>query len=278
MSRFCLILLASLSTLMVGCSDPTIDASTDESLKQSAERVRDSLEGENQKEFEEALQTILMSQATQALVASAFGAAAGDPMAQGRRTVDGKTAEQIIADARAMKARQAEREREQALQEAKEIDEELEGLREKLDKIKSDESDPLPVLKSRFYWSESDFLSEPVIEITVRNNTKTAISRAYFDAVVSSPGRSVPWVADSFNHSISGGLEPGEETTWSLAPNRYSEWGRVPQDRNDLIMTAVAVEADGPDGETLFERLDPTELEEKITELEGRREALLSLE
>lgn len=278
MSRTCLILFATLSALAAGCSDPTIDASTDESLKQSAEQVRDSLEGANRKEFEEALQTILMSHATQALVASGFEATAGDAMAQGRATVDGKTAKEIIADAQAMKARQAERERAQALQEAKEIGVELEGLREKLEQARSDESDPLPVLKSRFYWSESDFLSEPVIEITVRNDAKTAISRAYFEAVVASPGRSVPWVADSFNYSIAGGVEPGEETTWSLAPNRYSEWGRVPQDRNDLIMTAVAVKADGPDGETLFERPDPVELEEKITELEARRDALLGLE
>lgn len=278
MSRFCLILLASLSVLMAGCSDPTIDASTDESLKASAERVRDSLDGAHQKEFEAALQAILMSRATQALIDSGFEATAGDAMAQGRTMVDGKTAEQIIAEAKAMRERQAERERAQALQEAKEIGAELDSLRAALSKAKSDESEPLPVLKSRFYWSESDFLSEPVIELTVRNDTQTAISRAYFDAVISSPGRSVPWVADSFNYSIAGGLEPGEESTWSLAPNRYSEWGRAPKDRDDLIMTAVAVKADGPDGETLFERPDPVELEEKIQELEARRAALLSLE
>ena len=61
---------------------------------------------------------------------------------------------------------------------------------------------------------------KPIIELTVRNNTGHPVSRAYFEGVLSTPGRSVPWIKDSFNYQISGGLEPNEESTWRLAPNK----------------------------------------------------------
>lgn len=109
------------------------------------------------------------------------------------------------------------------------------------------------VSRSRFYFSDSGYRKSPTIELSVKNGLPAAVSRVYFSAVLSSPGRSIPWVDDTFNYSISGGLEPGEETTWKLAPNMFGEWGKAPQDRDDMVLTVTLTKADGADGKALYD-------------------------
>ncbi|MFW6054222.1 MAG: hypothetical protein ACOC9J_05360 [Persicimonas sp.] len=114
-----------------------------------------------------------------------------------------------------------------------------------------------------------------IIELKVTNNTDEAISRAYFKGTYATPSRSVPWLEETFNYSISGGLEPGESATWSLAPNTYSEWGSL-EERDDAVFTVEVTRLDGADGEALYEigfdeddakKLD--KLKEQVTELTG---------
>ncbi len=96
---------------------------------------------------------------------------------------------------------------------------------------------------------------EPIIELTVVNNTGHAVSKAYFNGIIASPGRSVPWLEESFSYSISGGLEPGEEASWSLAPGRYSsKWDRDSVEApDDAIFTVTVERLDGADGKALFD-------------------------
>ena len=83
-----------------------------------------------------------------------------------------------------------------------------------------------------------------------------------------SPGRSVPWLDDTFNYEIPGGVEPGEKTTWQLAPNMFSDWGKV-EIRPEAKFTVTVIRLDGPDekelfGEAHFDQND----EQRLLELE----------
>ncbi|MHB9145716.1 MAG: hypothetical protein ACYC5Y_10335 [Symbiobacteriia bacterium] len=64
------------------------------------------------------------------------------------------------------------------------------------DDIAKSEGNGFVVQRAKFYYDKSGFLTEPVIDMTVQNGTAKAVSRAYFHGVVTSPGRSVPWVED----------------------------------------------------------------------------------
>ena len=109
------------------------------------------------------------------------------------------------------------------------------------------------VVSASFAWEKSGFSLEPIINITVKNGTKHAISRAYFKGRLHTPGRSIPWVEDTFNYSIAGGLEPGESATWALQANRFSDWGDAPQNRNDMVLDVKVYKLDGANEETIAE-------------------------
>jgi len=137
-----------------------------------------------------------------------------------------------------------EREREQAVNE-------IEKLRAKLAAEKRDILTKFVVTRSRFGQSDIGFSRENVIELSVRNDTRRVVSRAYFHAVLLTPGREMPWVDDDFNYQITGGLEPGESATWNLSPNMFGAWGNAPGDRDDLVLIVRPVGLDGADGSSL---------------------------
>jgi hypothetical protein len=76
------------------------------------------------------------------------------------------------------------------------------------------------------------------------------VKRAHFVATLASPGRSVPWLKDDFSYEISGGLEPGESAEWHLAPNMFSDWGKVDAPA-DAVLTVQTVKLEGANGEIL---------------------------
>ena len=184
-----------------------------------------------------------------------------------KESVNGKTGERIIAEAAQIKFERKRKQKEQALQEIKELEEKRQlsvAAREQLKSFK--------VLRSRFYKQKRDFMGEeqPIIELTVKNGTSHAVSRAYFNGTIASPNRSVPWYQDTFNYSISGGLEPGEEASWSLAPNMFSGWGKV-NAPSDAIFTVTVEQIDGADGKALYSTSGFGEIEEKrLSELKEK--------
>ncbi|WP_249976071.1 hypothetical protein [Vreelandella olivaria] len=103
------------------------------------------------------------------------------------------------------------------------------------------------VQEAVFYFREGMYGKNPVIELTVTNRTGHAVSRAYFEGVLKSPGRSVPWVRESFNYTIPGGIEPGETLTWTLSPNSFGPWANpsIPEDAELSVTTVRLDDADG---------------------------------
>ncbi|WP_241644984.1 hypothetical protein [Rosenbergiella metrosideri] len=87
--------------------------------------------------------------------------------------------------------------------------------------------------------------------MSVENGTNKAIARAYFKGVIASPGREVPWLTDTFNYQISGGLEPGEKAEWNLAPNIFSDWGKV-NAPSDAVFTVTVIRVDDAQGNPVF--------------------------
>lgn len=203
---------------------------------------------------------------------------------QMRDRLNGKTREEISqlaidarkkADDRAEESRKAaeERLREEKEKQLAQIQGEIEELVTAEKKAVSDAESlrKFEVKRSRFYLAEGRFSSDPTIELTVRNGTSAAISRVYFEGVLSSPGRSVPWVKDRFNYQIPGGLEPGEEVTWKLQPNMFGEWSKAPKDRTDCVLTVKTLKLDGADEKTMLDSEFP---EHQAKRLQQLRESL----
>lgn len=243
---------------VAACSDPKIDASSDQTMKQSVEKVRASLPEAKRSQFDEALRVLAFSEISMKDLFAEGAAGVGNIEGKVRQSLDGKTGQEVIAQAEQMKAERKQRERKQALKEIRE----LEAKNAKSEKAR-EQLKQFEVIRSRFHMREREFMGEqPVIELTVRNGTSSAVSRAYFEGTLASPDRSVPWHQDTFNYSISGGIEPGEKASWSLAPNMFSDWGSIDAP-SDAVFTVTVEQLDGPDGEAIYSARDFSEYDEK---------------
>ena len=232
---------------MAGCSAPKIDASSDEELKSSIAKVRESLPEEKRSEFDEALGTLAFEEFDLTDFIQEEATKIGTTEAKMKAALNGKTGEEVIAAAQEVIRQREEKEKEQALLEIKE----LQDKREEAEKNKL-ELAKFEILRSRFYKQEQEFFGkQPIIELTVKNSTPFPVSRAYFIGTLASLKRTIPWLKDSFNYEIPGGLESGEEASWRLAPNMFSEWGTVAVPK-DAILTVEVVKLDGADGEPIF--------------------------
>jgi len=264
-----IIVMAVLMALVAGCGDKKVDSSTDESLKSSLEAVKSSLSDEKKKEFEDAIQALVFSE-----ISNIFEAAANpDGMQQKiKDKLDGKTANEIIIEGNRIITERKKKEREQALNEIEETKTKIAELEQKRLAAENAKEDlkKFNVVRSRFYFQKSSFMEEAVIELTVKNQTQHAVSRAHFQGVLASPGRSIPWVQDSFNYKIPGGLEPGEQATWRLSPAMLSEWRKAPKDRKDMVLTVTVTRIDGADENPIYDSEFSKWDKEKLEELNIR--------
>lgn len=264
-----LIAIVVLAVLVTGCGDKKVDSSTDEKFKTSMQSVKNSLTDEKKKEFEGAVQVMAFSE-----IGNIFEAAA-NPEGIQRKIKDKlheKTADEIIAEGNRIIAQRKNKEREQAISEIEETKTKIAELKQKRSDAEKAKEDlkKFNVVRSRFYFQKSSFREEAVIELTVKNETERAVSRAYFHGVLSSPGRSVPWVQDSFNYEISGGLEPGEQVTWKLSPNMFGEWSKAPKDRKDMVLTVTVTRIDGADEKPIYDSEFSERDNERLEELNRR--------
>ncbi len=121
MKRFVLVLFAAAALLVTGC-EPTIDASSEESVKTSIKQVKESLPEDRQKEFQDAVATVAFSDAD--MGAMMAGLQDGESLIDAAKTkLDGKSADEIFAMAEEVEARRA---KEKAEREAKQRAEQLE--------------------------------------------------------------------------------------------------------------------------------------------------------
>jgi len=246
--------------IILSCGEPQIDTSSDESMKSSIQNIKENLPDEKKEDFESALMTIATSNIE---LSDVFKGNANpdiysqDLLTKVKNELDGKTANQVIEKADSIKQAHEEKQRQQALKEIRALEEKRKQAQADRERLSNFE-----VLKSKFYKKEETYRSQPIIELTVKNNTKHAISRAYFEATYASSDREIPWLEESFNYQISGGIEPSEEQSWSLAPNKFGEWGQI-EEKTDAILTVEPVRIDGPDKEALFDSQGLSDFEKK---------------
>lgn len=245
--------------VLSGCGDnPTVDArGSDEQRKASIERVKDSLPEDQQSEFEAAMRTLLFAD-----VDGLADLADGEGIARRfEDRVHGLTGEEVIAEAERVQTLRAERERQRKLDQINE-------LAGKIEAESSAELSRFTIERARFKSNDgSGFGRDATIELSVVNGTTSAVSRAYFHALLLTPGREIPWVDAEFNYEIPGGLEPGERASWRLSPNMFGEWSKAPDARLDMIFVVRTIQIDGADGESMGgERLSEFE-EERLREL-----------
>jgi len=245
-TRFLLLVMLVSCLMLAGCGDPKVDAGTDEKMKDSIAKVKAALPEDNRSEFEEALKALAFADINNLGDLAAVGKTGA--LERGiKERVNGKTGPEIIADGQKVKAdkedRSKAREREQAL---KEIDE----LRVKVEGEGADLLSKFTVERATFGKSDDGFISAPAIKLAVKNGTGKAVSRAYFRAILLTPGREIPWVDSELNYKISGGIESGESATWNLGPNMFGEWSAAPTGRFDVLFMVRPVALEGADGQT----------------------------
>lgn len=253
--RIVLLFLAALS--LAACSSPKVDGSTEASYRESIKDVRESVPAEKREEFDRALMAVALKN-----VPTSFAElAVADPetiAANARSALNGKTATEIMAEADSIRAEMKAREEAQAKAEIAELLE----RKERAAKDKASLAN-FVVERSRFYRVPQEYIGpKTVIELTVKNGTGAAVSRAYFRGTLATPGRAVPWIRDEFNYEIRGGLEPGESATWYLEPNMFSDWGQV-EAREDAVFTVEVLRLDGADSNALFDASAFSEDDEK---------------
>src|SRR5437016_4001370 len=174
MRRSLTAVLLLLAILSAACAKPRIDTTTDETLKRSVERVRASLPEARRSAFDTALQSVFFGQLDFAkLMTGAAGAAS--VQADFKTALNGKTGEEVIAYAEDLKKQREAKEREQALGEIKE----LETKKAQAAQAKVGLAD-FSVVRSRFSKKAGILGEQPVIELTVKNGTTKAVSRAFF--------------------------------------------------------------------------------------------------
>jgi hypothetical protein len=133
------------------------------------------------------------------------------------------------------------------------------------------------ITNPRYYWA-GDYIAEPVIAFTIKNNGTTPIAVAYFHGKLETPGRAVPWVAEDFKAELSGGLEPGESRSLSLAPNMFGDWGAdALKTQRGMFLRVQLINFEGPDGKKLTE-LSTSEVAAKEAAIAKVRTELLGLE
>lgn len=140
--------------------------------------------------------------------------------------------------------------------------------------------DRIEITKPRFTIEKEQFsLDSPRISFTIANKGIIPIKHIFVHGKVQTPGRAVPWVDADFNYEFPGGLEPKEIQALNLAPNMFSDWGKVPKDAVTgalLTLTLVAFEdsggkrigADSNDATNVNTRKKA--LEDGILDLEGK--------
>lgn len=271
---FNITMVGAVAFLLVGCSEPTVDASSDDAFYQSTQAIHSSLDGERKEAFSDALAVVTMGGIDMRAV---FAGQAEGEFSRSIKTLDGLTAEEVIAEAEELHRKQEAQAAEQRQAQREEIRKEIHAL-----EAKQQAAQEAQAHLKRFEVRSASFNlvrdrygnDEPFINLTVANHTYRPISRVYFHGELISRGRSVPWISEPFNYEIPGGMEPGEVVRWKLAPNRYSVWGttdfQAPADLN-VRLTRL----DGPNGEPLWDARGLSEREQ--LRLKRLREELESL-
>ena len=267
---------ASACLVLAGCS-PKLDATSDATLKASAQKMRDALPPEKQDEFDQALLIVLLNTWRETLNHV-------DPDGKRQKLLGGMTAEQVIEAAKKYKAAGP---RPAAAGEAKpapqfagrenrpDADPAAEKSRARQNQIATVEARlaaapaRIAVLKARLaaYEFQQARLAKVKVsgaELTfdaaaerpaarlafrVSNDLDEAVSDPTFEAVVTSPGRPEPWLTEVFSMPKAIQLAPGKLVSTSKEFSlQGGRWDKLPTDSPDLTVTIRVIGVKGADG------------------------------
>src|SRR6266851_6323843 len=171
-------------------------------------------------------------------------------VANARAVIDGRTAKEIILIAADERKKALENtittyrgQVEKAKSALKDIQADTEAAMQRQDEKKS-LLEKIAITKPRFSFQKNSVMNQPIVSFTIQNKGNIPLKRIFMEGNLQTPGRAVPWIKESFNYEIRGGLEPNETQNLNLAPNMFSDWGKVPQDAVGgavLTLTLTAV-------------------------------------
>lgn len=242
-SRKALMLAALVLAACSGPLDTRIDGSSQEAYEKSLKAIKAKLSPEETTKLDEALQVVVFSEVMpkEGGLIGMMAALKDTDKLQSKmlETVSGKTPRELIAQADVKIKERAKAELQSVVSEITELERRKAGAEKSKGLLSK-----ITVADPKFYWS-GGYYPEPVLDFKVTNNTGIPLSRLHFHGVVSTPGRTIPWVSEDFNNTVSGGVEPGETKHLRLAPNRYSKWGTADTGgRKDLVFTVTVVNAE----------------------------------
>jgi hypothetical protein len=127
--------------------------------------------------------------------------------------------------------------------------------------------DNIHIDSARYHLDNNGFMTVPVISFAIANGSKIAVKQVYLHGILTSPGRSIPWVSADLNYEFPGGLEPGETKALDLQPNPFGEWKADDNfsRRPDLKMTFAVVNVADASGQTLLKG-DPGDAADKAAD------------
>ena len=235
-------------TMLTSCSEPpAIDATTEDSLKQSLKEVRGSLKGTELAEFEEAMDLI-----EEVAYDNFEGIMPRDGQGEPDffAVVNGKTPDEVVLEAQDLRAKMVEK--------ILELDASFTAGEEATEKLKAIEVQS-SVFERRFPSRNFEELGEklddggeslkkPVIEISIKNGLPEPVSAAHFRCKLSSPNRSVSWGEVDFTFEIPGGIEPNEDTTITMTP----DWNHI-KPTADAVLDVSVYRVDGSDGRPILD-------------------------
>jgi hypothetical protein len=263
------ILGLSVAVTLAGCGgEPTFDVSSEDAIQNSGKVMVDNLDKAKREELTNAMMVHLMA------TVAKEGCEIGDSVCA-LKPLDGMTAQEIIDSAKEVQnigeivGDQMHRGFESAAQErsANEIAQ-LRQEREKSDQAK-EKLGQLRISNAKFEVREGMYQDTRVISLDFTNTMEKPIAKVYMKGIYQTPARSVPWLADTFNYEVPGGVEPGETVSWNLSPNMMSDWYN--QKEIDGAQLRIEVErvvfADGTeiDG-SMFDEDDRRRLERLLSE------------
>ena len=106
---------------LAGCGEPKLDGSSDEAMKASIQKITEQLSPEKRTKFQEAL-TLVVFQGLDFKAVMKGDVTAEDIAGNAMASLSGKTADELITQAEAIKAAREAREKEQALAEIRELE------------------------------------------------------------------------------------------------------------------------------------------------------------
>jgi len=268
MQRSAYVLMFSL--ILTGCS-ARVDTSTPEKYRSSIEAITKDMPPEKKKEFQESLVAIAFDTAdptttlfTSADPASPLFIGAGDK-------IKGKTADEIIKLGYTTRVAKLDLAISEDVAAIHRISSEREKYRNIFEAIHID--------APKYRISKSMFSQQAVISFRITNNSKVTVKKIYAHGILSSPGRTIPWVSDDFNYEFTGGLEPGESKNLDLEPNMFGEW-RYNSDysnRPDLKLEVSLVNLEDATGEKLLKG-DPGDAKAKEIDAAEKQKMKLEIE